>query len=308
MKRLKLTLLTLILVSTHFLMTFSVLATDKPDRYNGDFYYRSEPDNAIESKSLTLHPAPRTQEQVRDDLNFVLQAFYYENGANKRMDLFQMDDYKLQQKIANLTLQAYRDAISWDFPEGYQVTFLAESYSANKIVEDLLKLTMKSLQFANAYEIVSLDIQGDTVTAQVLVRSIDEDHYNRELQSLDNFESEIRPFINDLSLSLSTKTKKNRFDRWLLGSLMKTYAIKHSKQQVRVAYLDGYEPSRPLTLVFHYDASGRITLTDDTLLAITQVKTSDWRRLMKKEGYQEAPISDQSDASELAPNESHNVN
>ena len=38
MKRFKLILLALVLFSTHFLVTLSVLATDKPDRYNGDFY------------------------------------------------------------------------------------------------------------------------------------------------------------------------------------------------------------------------------------------------------------------------------
>lgn len=261
-----------------------------------DFTNIEEPLDAIPATTLNLHPAPRTEDQVREDVTFALQAFYYNSGAPKRADLVQMDDEALYDKLTELSIAALKEPYGDIIQADFSVDFLGKPITLGKELRDSIKVMVDSHQVANKFAIKDLKIDGDTVNASVEVRYIDQYQYEVMLQHAPNFQSEIMPYIEKMRAKYTKDLPESPAASLLINRALKNYAINEvnvdGNHRVPLEY-----PTRvhEIKLTFVYDAQGRLTLPDETLLAITQIKNREWKKPSDSQSSDQA--SDSSDSS-----------
>ena len=157
-------------------------------------------------------------------------------------------------------------------------------------------MIVDSHQVANKFAIKDLKIDGDTVNASVEVRYIDQYQYEVMLQHAPNFQSEIMPYIEKMRAKYTKDLPESPAASLLINRALKNYAINEvnidGNHRVPLEY-----PTRvhEIKLTFVYDAQGRLTLPDETLLAITQIKNREWKKPSDSQSSDQA--SDSSDSS-----------
>ena len=116
------------------------------------------------------------------------------------------------------------------------------------------------------------------------------------LQYAPNFQTEIMPYIEKMRAKYTKDLPESPAASLLINRALKNYAINEvnvdGNHRVPLEY-----PTRvhEIKLTFVYDAQGRLTLPDETLLAITQIKNREWKKPSDSQSSDQ--VSDSSDSS-----------
>lgn len=254
---------------------FSIAELNKefvPYYENDPFTYVELPDTAEADAKRTARKLPVSEKDAQEDVDYILQAFYYENGASRREEILGKTDVELLEELIDELFDYFDESYGISVNQKQTVKLDGKTYNFRDEVSKRILATIRSLQTANQYEITNLQVKDNKVVVNVELRSIDTYQYTVMLANSPKYVSTYSPFAIKSQTFDKNDPEEHATYKLYETVLMNTAVYELNKDHNYTVPLEHPARTYSMEFTFEYDKNGYLTIPKKTLLQMTQVR------------------------------------